>query len=66
MTVKELKNILDMIDENAKVYVNCQGYTNLTDPDDEYMITVADVETEKGDVYVFIGDGCFVDINEEE
>ena len=36
MTVKELKQILEKENENARIYVGCEGYTNY----DEYGICV--------------------------
>ena len=54
MTVKKLKEILNKYNDNAKVYVGCQGYTNFDDPIDEYTICIEEDVTHN----VFITDGC--------
>lgn len=51
MTVKELKEMLNKCDDNAIVFVGCEGYTNLDNGETDLM------KNEKGDIIV--ADSCY-------
>lgn len=53
MTVKELMELLAKCDENALVFVGCEGYTNLEDGETDIMTN------ERGDILIV--DSCYYD-----
>ncbi len=59
MKVKELKAVLDRFDENAIVYVGCQGYSNFEVPADEYVINVRKLNT--GENAILVADSGYYD-----
>jgi hypothetical protein len=56
------QQLIDFIKQNnledAQIFVGCQGYSNLDDPKDEYLIT-CNIFNNKNSKAVLIADHCY-------
>ena len=60
MKVKDLKKSLERFDDDAIIYVGCEGYSNYENPKDEYVINIRKIVSESENA-ILIADSCYYD-----